>query len=500
MKRLFLSFVLIFPVLCLLFTGVLSADFSEVDKQLKEGILSVQVGDFDEAVEKFLRVVGMDPLNANAYYYLAAAYSQMEEFYRAVPYYQKALELNPELTKTHFQLGVAYYQMKEYANALDSLSRAEEYSPQDAMVYYYQGVVYYDMGRYYKSVMPFRKVRELDPALTVLSYYWEGVSLFQQGLYIEAEGPLMEVSRLSAGSQLGRSADELLEAIEKRTKPLNLKASLGVEYDDNVTLRPVDEDASDISEEEDVRAVVNLKLTGRTFSDPGEFGASYNFYQSMHQDLTEYNLQGHTAALYFASDLRPFQPSVQYSYNYYLVDNDEYLEKHTLTPSLNIFTASPHITQVYLQYEKLNYLISFDEDEYDRDADACALGANQYFSIMDDKGYVRIGAEYKDSNAEGDDWDCSASRINLSVYLPTSLPEVNVEVGAEQSYSNFDNEDSFFGETRKDINTSGWIEFIYKLNDNWSMGLNYKHINNNSNIDFYEYRRNITSLFAAYNF
>ncbi|MDD5455153.1 MAG: tetratricopeptide repeat protein [Candidatus Ratteibacteria bacterium] len=500
MKKLFLSLGLILSVFCFSSASVFPADFSEIDKELKSGILSLQIGDYEDALGNFQKVLDLDPVNSDAYYYLGMTYSQMEEFDKAVSYYEKALKLNPELAKAHFQVAVAYYQQKQYANALRSLSKAEKYLPQDAMVYYYQGATYYSMKKYYKSVAPFEKVKKLDPALTVLSYYWQGVALFQQGLYIEAEKLLREVKRLSAESQLGNSADEFLDAIEKRTKPLSVKASLGVEYDDNVTLQPVDEDVSEISDKEDERAVVNLKFSGRKFLEPGEFGAYYSFYQSLHQDLTEYNVQGHTGSLYFASNLRPFQPYIQYSYDYYFVDNDKYLEKHTIIPSLNISVASPHITQVYFQYEKFNYLIDFDEDEYDRSADANALGVNQYFSIVDGKGYIKIGAEYKNNDAEGDDWDYYGSKIRLTVYSPTPVDKMSVEIGGEQSYSNFDNEDSFFEKTRKDTYLSGWIELMYKLNDNWGVGLNYKHINNNSNIDFYEYQRNITSLFLSCSF
>ncbi|MCK4905215.1 tetratricopeptide repeat protein [bacterium] len=493
---------LIFSICCLyspyVFSSVSNSDLA--DKELNAGILSLKVGDCEDALEKFQKVLGVDPVNADAYYYLGTTYSQMEDFYKAVSYYQKALILNPQLTKIHFSLGVAYYQLKQYVNALESLSQAEQYSPEDAMVYYYQGSTYYSMKKYYKAVAPFRKVRELDPALTVLSYYWQGVSLFKQSLYNEAQFNLYQVKRLSSDSQLGKSSDEFLRAIEKRTKPLNLNASVGVEYDDNVTLQSGDEDASTISDKEDERAVVNLKLAHRTFVEPGEIGISYSFYQSMHHDLTEYNVQGHTGSLYFASNLRPFQPSIQYNYDHYLVDNVQYLDKHTITPSLNISVASPHMTQVYLQYEKLNYLISVDEDESNRSGSANAVGLSQYFSIIDGKGYIKLSGEYKNNDAQGDDWDYSESKVRLSVYAPTPIDKMNIEIGGEQSNSNFLHEDSSFEQTRKDTTLSGWIEFIYKLNDNWSVALNYKHTNNSSNIDFYEYKRNITSLFLSCKF
>jgi hypothetical protein len=158
------------------------------------------------------------------------------------------------------------------------------------------------------------------------------------------------------------------------------------------------------------------------------------------------------------------------------------------------------MTQVYYKYEKFNYLVSFDEDEYNRDSYANSFGANQYFSIIEGRGYIRIGAEYKDNNAKGDDWDYYSSKYNLTVYSPTPVEKMSVELGGELEYSRFDNDNSFFDDRRKDTTASEWIELMYKLNDNWSAGLNYKHINNNSNIDFYEYKRNITSLFLSCEF
>jgi tetratricopeptide (TPR) repeat protein len=498
MKNNLLFIGIIFSILSIWSVSVLSSE--QTDKDLKEGILLLGAGSYDEALEKFLKVQELDPLNADAYYYIGSVYSSLAEFEKAISAYQKVLELNPELKEVHFKLGVAYYQLKQYREAIKELEEAEKYAPEDAMVYYYQGAAYYGLKRYYKSTPPFAKVRELDPTLTVSSYYWEGISLFQQGLYAEAEYPLREVRRLSPDSRLGRSASEFLQAIEDNTKAFCFDASVGVEYDDNVTLQPVDEDVADISDKEDERAVINLKLTRQMFLDPGEFGISYSFYQSLHEDLTDYDVQGHTGSLYFASALRPFQPSIQYNYDYYFVDQDKYLEKHTIVPSLNISVASPHITQVYFQYENMNYLVSVDEDEYDRSGYANSVGLNQYFSIIEDKGYIKLGGEYKKNEADGDDWDYSSSKFVLSVYSPLPFPKMNMEVGGEYIESNFDNEDSYFEETRRDRIMNGWIEFIYKLNDNWNVALSYKHTKNNSNIDFYEHRRNITSLFASYSF
>ncbi len=501
MNKKLLNFGLILSVFFLYSTYVSSADSSlEADKELRAGILLLGTGDSNEALAKFLKVQELDPLNADAHYYLGRAYSQLGEFGKAISSYEKALQLNPEFKDVHFQLGVAYYRLKQYRNAVEELKEAEKYSPKDAMVYYYQGANYYGMKKYYKSVAPFRKVRELDSSLTVLSYYWEGVSLFQQGVYKKAEDSLQEAKRISTDPKLEKSINELLEAIKKQTKTIGFNATMGIEYDDNVTLQPVSEDVAASSGKEDSRAVIDAKFTGRKFSPWGEFGGSYSVYQSLHQDLSEYNVQDHTASIYFSADSRPLQPFIQYSYDYCLVDNDKFMEKHTLFSAMNIAWFSPHTTQSYSQYEKFNYFDSPGDADQNRTGYANTLGLNQFFSIMNDKGYIKVGGAYKGNNADGSDWDYYSWKAVLGLSVPLPISNTTLQAGGEYATDNFLNEDSIFNEKRKDTNLDAWLKLIYKINENWDASLSYKHITNNSNIDFYEYRRNVTSLFVNYNF
>ena len=497
-KRLFL---LILSVFCICSVCVFPADTSdEIDRQLKDGILLLGVGDYQDALGKFLRAEELDSLDANAHYYLGMTYSKIGEFEKSVSSYKRALALNPQLGEVHFQLAVVYYQAKQYTNALEELREAEEYTPEDVMVFYYRGLVYYEMKKYYRSAPQFRKMRDLDAEFEILSYYWEGVSLFNQGLYKKAEYNFQEIKRISPDSQVGSSAEEFLQTIEKHTKNLVFDAGLGLEYDDNVTLKPLDEDAATISDKEDWRGVINLGLTGRTFTELGQLAGGYSFYQSLHEDLTDYNVQDHTVFLSFSSDSRPVQPFIRYSYDYCLVDNDKYFEKHTVFPALNITFASPHTTQPYVQYENTHYFDSPDQDEQNRTGHTNTIGCNQYFSIMEDEGYVKIGGAYKNDNTKGDDWDSWGYKAAAALNIPIELQDTDLELGCQYENTNFVNEDSSFDKKRKDNNLNSYLKITHKIDEYWDISLSYSHTANNSNIDFYEYNRNITSLFANFTF
>ena len=123
------------------------------------------------------------------------------------------------------------------------------------------------------------------------------------------------------------------------------------------------------------------------------------------------------------------------------------------------------------------------------------------FPIIQGKGYFKVKAVYEDNNADGSDWDYSGAQGSLSLFAPLfSLRETSIRLTGEYTRRNFDNVDSSFGEIREDEEVSGTAEIIYRAGKKWDVTLSYKYTHNDSNLDFYNYRRNISSLLYRYYF
>ena len=460
--------------------------------------------EYEEALENFLQVTKEQPQNANAYYYLGEVYTELGEYGNAVPAYEEALRLNPEFKDLHYKLGVGYYQLGEYQKAVEELEIARTYSPEEPMVYYYAGISYYKLKRYYKVAPLLEKAGELDPGLTIFCHYWTGVSLYSQGLYLKAESQFRKVTDLNPYSSEGKSAAEFLKVIEKQTRAFTFDASWSMEYDDNVSLQPDDEGIeTGVEGNEDWRMAISAKPRLRYFSRYGEVGGYYSFYQSYHQEpkLFDYNLKGHAGSIYFSSDRRPLQPYVQYKYNYYLLKEDKYMESQDLLASLNITLIGGYTTQIYNQYEWENYLSSADREEHERDGQNNLFGINQYFPIMKDEGYVRVGGAYKENKAEGSDWDYSSRSGSLFLYVPLPIKRTSFEMGVNYEDRDFGHTDSYFDRKREDEKTSASLGLSHNIiGKSWQIALTYTHMENESNIDFYTYSRNIYSLSTSYRY
>ena len=73
---------------------VLAADSNNVQAIYTLGMLSIQSGQYDKAVERFEKLRQLEPMNSEYYYYLADIYSQLGQKDKAV----KALEVCKTLT------------------------------------------------------------------------------------------------------------------------------------------------------------------------------------------------------------------------------------------------------------------------------------------------------------------------------------------------------------------------------------------------------------------
>src|SRR5205085_9140113 len=74
-------------------------------------------------IEAFRRVTEIDRDDADAWYFLGAAYAQGRQFIQAIDAFQHALKLNPLHASAQFGLARAYQQSGEAAQAREHLQR-----------------------------------------------------------------------------------------------------------------------------------------------------------------------------------------------------------------------------------------------------------------------------------------------------------------------------------------------------------------------------------------
>ena len=129
------------------------------------GVVLLELGRPDMAVEHFKKAVELDPIYADAYFHLGTALAEARRWEEAVTAYKKALSL-PTLTipeSANQNLGLALYHLKRYQEAEQTLRFAISLDPRLQAAYYNLGLVFLAENRKEEAKAAFRQASQLAP-------------------------------------------------------------------------------------------------------------------------------------------------------------------------------------------------------------------------------------------------------------------------------------------------------------------------------------------------
>jgi hypothetical protein len=332
-----------------------------------------------------------------------------------------------------------------------------------------------------------------------------GIYYFNKSIYDESKDYFKNTISLAPNTDLSSKADEYLKMAQKGVsgqkaelrKPWSLNLSLGGQYDSNVVLdtggNPLPEG---ISRKSDWRAVFYLK--GKyNFIEQEKFesSVSYNFYQSLHTTLNDFNV---TSNLFDISAAYHISPMItlkgMYSFEYILIGGDSYDYAHNVSPSLVISEGRGFFTTIEYNYRNIHYQDSdLFEDNPDRTGFNNLIGISQEIPVSQIATF-RIGYSHDQDNTRKEYWayrgDKGFGEIKLSLpyYIYTNLY-------GEYYHRDYKGQIPVVDEGRKDDVYTASISVSKALTKIFSITLGELYVKNSSNIDVFDYNRSITSLF-----
>lgn len=129
------------------------------------GVVLLELGRPDMALDHFKKAVELDPMYADAHFHLGTALAEARQWDEAVKSYKKAIEL-PTLTipeTANQNLGLALYHLKRYREAEQTLRFAISLDPKMQAAYYNLGLVFVAENRRDEAKAAFRQARQLGP-------------------------------------------------------------------------------------------------------------------------------------------------------------------------------------------------------------------------------------------------------------------------------------------------------------------------------------------------
>jgi tetratricopeptide (TPR) repeat protein len=164
---------------------------------MREGVVLMQQGRYDNALERFREADRVAPGNATNYNMIGLCYLQKGEFDQALAEFDKALQLVPLFTDARNNRGATYLAMRQYHLAeVDFVAvLGDSTYPHAKQVHYNLGLTHLERGHLGAAEESFR--RSIIPPNPVFNGYLQLASLAQRQGELERSVVLLEEAQLN---------------------------------------------------------------------------------------------------------------------------------------------------------------------------------------------------------------------------------------------------------------------------------------------------------------
>jgi tetratricopeptide (TPR) repeat protein len=395
--------------------------------------------------------------------------------------------------------GIEKLNKGQFKEALDVLRKALELSPDNPEAEFYTAVAYSRMGKLANAERLLKKIRKNEEHAANV-YLELGRIYYFRGECRAAERNLNEFKALSDNVQAKGYADSLISdcySKEEAEKPYNVNLTAGVQYDSNVVLEatnpPVPAD-----EKDDGRVVAMISAGARIFKVRQASGrVDYNFYQSGHFDLDQYNVHYHKISPSIELNISDIvTPSGGYWFEYINFGSEQYGIINAAFANLNIKEAPDFSIDVIYEFRDHDY---DDTDEFPnnsyRSGRQNTVGVRQNFTWNDIDGDIHYF--YDDKNAERDYWAYVGQRIGGVVKYKLMEP-LTIKGSADYSRRRHNEIYPGFNDRRVDRMQKYAVLLQYSINNKLAVTVADTYIRNDSNLVDFDYERNIIGVLFTY--
>lgn len=478
-------------------TSVVAAS-EQSEKLYSSGLVEFHAGRYQQALQLFDQAVKADPKDVYARYYRGVTRGRLQDFTGAIEDLRSVLEAKPDLTQGCLELGVALVQTQQYREAIPWLARAQQVAALDGEASFFLGLAQLQLGDLDQAAKNFARAAAADPAVAVSASYYQGVIAYQRGDWSAAENHFRSVVSASPDSEIGGEASAFLARGRGAGVPAaaiyTLFGSVGLQYDSNVQLAPSDEQIKtqqNIGRQSDGR--VTLTAGGAFMPWRGERGSltvGYEFFQSLHFDLHQFNLQDHRPIIQLAFDLDALQLGVQGRYDYYLQETGSFLQQVMVVPWLSVPESEFGRSEVVVQTRYRDFFQSPLKPVLDGFDYGPLL--RQYVYLGSPNRYIFGGFRYDHETPQYNsgnrfEYDGYEGNAGFGVDLPA-------EIIARLEYA-FRHEDyAAASGGRRDQESLLGVALEKSLTEHFNVTLAYFGDYNNSNQEAFNYSRNVVSV------
>jgi tetratricopeptide (TPR) repeat protein len=519
-----LAWLLIVALLGHVLAAPVHAQTTEADVYVAQAIIDFDDKRYDEALRNLQEALRREPDHVEALYYTGVVYMALRRPADAVPVLLRAQGKSPTDPSIAFQLGLAHFAQQQYDQAEPLLERVFSEDPTIDGLGYYVGFMRYRKKDYRGALNAFRAGRTTDPQLQQLTRFYTGLALAVLGLPAQAAAEVDQALRLAPGSPLTGPAERLRDTIRAAAdqgRRFSAEVRFGFLYDDNVIVRPSPNSREPlVSELRDKRHDSFGELFGAQFNyiwwqtETWESSFGYSFFGTYNNELPSFNITDHlvNGALTYKTALgsMPAQISLQYGWDMLYLDDDEFLRRNTATLSALVVESDRHLTQAFFRYQNKEFYEPkpLPIAEEFRDADNFMGGFLHLLRFAQDRHLIKGGYQFDVEDAQGQNYSYRGHRfvlggqytlpwygIRLNYDFDAHLrdyrrPNIILPTYAPGTRTRYDEELNNI--VRADLPFDG--PALWGQSTRMTLSASYQNTIAKSNIEIFEYTRNVYSL------
>lgn len=416
---------------------------------------------------------------------------------------------------TLFQAGMEFFDRGKFEKAYDSFQKAFEAEPGNLDASFFLGRAAFEIGDYEMAIMAFDRVLILDPNANRVKLELARCHL-KLNSSVAARQLFTEVLATNPPEPVRANIERYIKNIDEgeRSQFINGFFALGVIWDDNVRISPVDDRIKTLAGD--------ITLTGNTATPTKDLiyttmlALDYNYrintkgltwkttfinYNSLYNDEHDLDL------FYFGLASGPsyktthFAINANATVNHIDFEHDRYLEAYGTDLSFNLFS----------ELFSLNIGAKIDERNYVADPNKDSTYLQVTTGLTMTSGQNRLLTTYQRivENAK-EDYNSLARNVFILQYDHQILSDLSLALNWRHQDTKYDAASqviqTWFGVIRNDRTNDYSANISYRLWKSTNLvnqingNLKYAYTDNQSTIGLYSYKKNVVSLSFIYSF
>lgn len=302
---------------------------------------------------------------------------------------------------------------------------------------------------------------------------------------------------LCMGSLAASAQEEETSAAEPGPEelPISGYVEVGGEYDNNITI----DDTDTNSAVGDFRARIRGRIGFDLYDEGNErLTARYSFFQSLHEDLTDFDLQIHGFSLRGKTKWGKANLGTTYRYDNISLGGSKFQDVHTIRPDIGVLVARRTYLTAFYEYRSQRFNNPLVQE---RDANRHTLSSRLYYLLGKGRN-ITAGYAISRHNAENDAFTYWGHTVNATLKYPLSDDEFASVFRLRYRYRLKDYKaiTPSIGEVREDSRHTVRAILELPFSDNWQAQTEYRFVASNSNLAAVDYTSHTVRASLGYSF